>query len=137
MDPKHCRSVFLAALLAGAAIAAAGCGRDADSLSQAAGGNVDRATAAAAAAQGEASPLQTANMGPDTEITSRVRQALSARADLKSQQIFVDTADGVVTLSGAVDSTALRDQAKQIARRVTGVKHVIDLIAVKAGSATG
>ncbi len=135
MDPKHCRSFLLATLLVGAAIAAAGCGRD--SPSQTSGGNVDRATAAAAAAQGEEPPLQTANLGSDTEITSRVRLALSAQADLKSQQIFVDTADGVVTLSGAVDSTALRDEAKRIARRVTGVKHVIDLIAVKAGSATG
>lgn len=62
----------------------------------------------------------------DTMITAKVKAALLAEPGLKSAQIDVATNDATVTLSGTVDSGALRDRAKQIALATEGVKNVVD-----------
>jgi hyperosmotically inducible protein len=127
----------LAALVAGTVAATVGCGQD-SSPSQAGVGEVDRTTAATAAAQqGAEPPLRVGAVTADIDITAQVRKALFAETDLKTQQIFVDTENGVVTLSGAVDSAAQRDRAKKVAHGVAGVKGVIDAIAVRTGNPTG
>lgn len=60
----------------------------------------------------------------DTEITTRVKAAIFAEAGLKSLQIGVDTVNGVVTLSGTVDSTASSEKANSLGAAVPGVKEV-------------
>ncbi|WP_373988276.1 BON domain-containing protein [Duganella sp. BuS-21] len=55
----------------------------------------------------------------DEAITSKIKASL---ADLK--QVGVTTADGVVTLSGAVASTEVGTKAIQVASAVPGVKEV-------------
>jgi len=55
----------------------------------------------------------------DEAITSKIKASL---ADQK--QIGVTTADGVVTLSGAVASTEVGTKAIQVASAVPGVKEV-------------
>jgi osmotically-inducible protein OsmY len=43
----------------------------------------------------------------------------------------VDTTDGVVTLSGRVDSAAARERAVQLARETAGVRSVTDQLQVR------
>ena len=67
----------------------------------------------------------------DSEITTKVKAAIFAEPGLKSMQISVDTAKGVVTLSGSVDSQQSSDKAKSLASAVSGVKSVEDKLLVK------
>jgi hyperosmotically inducible protein len=67
------------------------------------------------------------NMGEyvaDTELTTRVKAALSNEPTLQAAEINVDTHRGVVRLSGFVSSTAAEDTAIAVARGVAGVKSV-------------
>jgi hyperosmotically inducible protein len=60
----------------------------------------------------------------DGVITTKVKSALLADDTVKGLDINVDTAQGVVRLSGMVDSQAQVDMATQIARSVEGVQDV-------------
>jgi osmotically-inducible protein OsmY len=60
----------------------------------------------------------------DAEITTKVKAAIFAAPGLKTLQISVDTINGVVTLSGSVDSPASSDLAKALASAVAGVSRV-------------
>ena len=60
----------------------------------------------------------------DGVITTKVKSALLADDTVKGLDINVDTAQGVVRLSGAVDSQAQVDMATQIAKGVEAVKDV-------------
>lgn len=60
----------------------------------------------------------------DTEITAKVKAAVFAEPGLRTLQISVDTVNGVVTLTGSVDSAASRERAKSLAGAVAGVKEV-------------
>ena len=70
----------------------------------------------------------------DTMITAKVKAALLAEPGLKSTQIDVATKDATVTLSGTVDSGAMRDRARQIALAIDGVKDVVDNMNLKSVS---
>ena len=70
----------------------------------------------------------------DTTITSNVKAALVAEPGLQSSQIDVTTKDATVTLSGTVDSAAMRDKAKQVALSTQGVKDVVDKMNLKSTS---
>ncbi len=67
----------------------------------------------------------------DSEITTKVKSAIFAEPGLKTLQISVDTAKGVVTLSGSVDSQQNSDKAKSLASAITGVKSVENRLFVK------
>ena len=69
----------------------------------------------------------------DAEITARVKAAIFAEPGLATLQISVGTVDGVVTLSGSVDSQQRSDTAKGLAAAVAGVKKVDNQLALKAG----
>ena len=60
----------------------------------------------------------------DGVITTKVKSALLADATVKGLDINVDTNQGTVRLSGAVDSQAQVDMATQIAKSVEGVQDV-------------
>jgi osmotically-inducible protein OsmY len=67
----------------------------------------------------------------DTQITEAVEQAIAQHPDLKApNQIYVDTRDHVVYLSGVVDNSLVTEHAEQIARQVPGVVRVVNTIAV-------
>ncbi len=68
----------------------------------------------------------------DSAVTAKVKAALLAEPGLKSLQIGVDTKNGAVTLTGAVDSAASRDRAKEVASSVAGVSTVVDQLTVKS-----
>ena len=60
----------------------------------------------------------------DTAITSEVKAKLLADDIVPSRKVKVETTDGVVQLSGTVDSQAQSDRAESIAKAVDGVKSV-------------
>jgi osmotically-inducible protein OsmY len=66
----------------------------------------------------------------DPGITTAVKAKLAADETVKAYQIDVDTARGVVTLSGAVETSTAKEQALLIARGTDGVQDVVDRITV-------
>jgi osmotically-inducible protein OsmY len=60
----------------------------------------------------------------DSVITGKVKAALVADPTTKAHQISVETFQGVVQLSGFVDSSEARSRATQVAKEVEGVKNV-------------
>ena len=68
-------------------------------------------------------PVQTA---ADATITAKVKTALGNDELVKARNIDVDTLRGVVTLNGSVGSTAEKERAITLAKRVEGVSDVRD-----------
>lgn len=66
----------------------------------------------------------------DPGITTAVKTKLAADDQVKAYQIDVDTNDGVVTLSGAVQTQMAKDRAVQLARETDGVTRVEDRLTV-------
>ena len=60
----------------------------------------------------------------DSEITAKIKAAFFAESGLKTMQISVETVQGVVTLSGSVDSQSHSDLATAMASAVSGVRKV-------------
>lgn len=60
----------------------------------------------------------------DSVITTKVKAAILHEPGLKSREINVETYDGVVQLSGFVNSQADINRAVELARSVKGVKSV-------------
>ena len=67
----------------------------------------------------------------DASITTRVKTALLNDLELGVRRIDVDTAKGVVTLSGVVDTPAERDKAIEIVRKLDGVRDVKSTLEVR------
>ena len=72
----------------------------------------------------------------DAGITTNVKTKLAADETVKAYTVDVDTRNGVVTLSGNVESATAKEQAIQIARQTDGVRDVIDQINVGEAAAT-
>ena len=66
----------------------------------------------------------------DTTITTRVKTAMLNDPNVGGLRIDVDTFQGVVTLSGRVESQAEKEQAIALARNVSGVTEVKDAMQV-------
>ncbi len=67
----------------------------------------------------------------DLKITAAVKSKLASGLGLSTvPDISVNSTDGVVTLSGPVDSAATRAKADSIARSVPGVTKVVDNLQV-------
>lgn len=67
----------------------------------------------------------------DAAITTAVKSKILMEKGLSSLDISVDTIDGVVTLTGDVESKALADKAGSVASQVKGVKRVDNKLLVK------
>ena len=57
-------------------------------------------------------------------LTGKVKSALAADVGLKTLKIDVDSAEGVVTLKGNVDSADTKRRAEATAKKVSGVTQV-------------
>ena len=122
------RTTFIAALVAGVAVVTTACGdRQPD---ERVGQKVDRSAEKVAAATDRATS-NVAVAADDTAITTKVRSAVFAEPGLSSLQIGVDTKDGIVTLSGVVDTTIMKERALQIGGSVDGVRSVVDKLEIK------
>lgn len=67
----------------------------------------------------------------DDFISDTVRQKLAADSLVKGGAIEVDVKAGVVTLKGKVQEGKQRDKADRIAKRVKGVKSVVNEIKIE------
>ena len=77
----------------------------------------------------------------DANVTASVKSALISNDATKARQINVETNDGVVQLSGFVDSAAAKSAAESTAQNVEGVKQVENKLLIRdanrsAGQAT-
>lgn len=70
----------------------------------------------------------------DAGITTKVKSKLVADGTVPASQIDVETKNGVVTLTGAVDRTIDKDQAILLARNTNGVRDVVDMISVSGNA---
>lgn len=70
--------------------------------------------------------------GPDdATITSGVKAKIAADSPALANAVTVTTVEGVVTLTGAVDSEAIKTKVEQDAKSVAGVKSVVNSLTVK------
>lgn len=74
----------------------------------------------------------TAGCGPtDAAIDTKVKTNLTADETVKPAQINVGVQKKVVTLSGTVDTSVVKERAVALARGTEGVASVVDQITVK------
>jgi hypothetical protein len=73
----------------------------------------------------------------DGGVTTKVKAKFAQDDLVKAHQINVDTRDGVVTLTGDVDTMAARQQAVRLARDTEGVTNVVDELRVEAAATSG
>lgn len=71
----------------------------------------------------------------DADTGTQVKANLTADATVKAAAIDVGVQKKVVTLTGTVDTSAIREQAVAVARKTDGVSEVVDQITVKERSA--
>lgn len=64
-------------------------------------------------------------------LTAKIKSKMALDDTIKGSRIDVDTADGVVTLSGTVGSERERQRALQLARETEGVRSVTDNLRVR------
>lgn len=66
----------------------------------------------------------------DAQITSEVEALLAKHPDLQPpNRVYVQTSDGVVFLSGKVNTPLQRDAAETVAKGTPGVRQVVNSIA--------
>jgi hyperosmotically inducible protein len=83
-----------------------------------------------------ASAQETTRTRSDAEITARVKTALIRNDETKARQINVETENGVVQLSGFVDSEQMKSSAAATAQSVSGVQEVRNELIVREGNRT-
>lgn len=127
----------LAAIILTASLAVFVTGCDRKPAEQSAGGAIDHAV--------EATKQETHDLGntieqkadqagqalDDTAITTSIKTKYFADDTLKGLDISVETVDGVVTLTGAVQNDDAKMLATTIAQGVDGVKSVNNQLTVK------
>jgi osmotically-inducible protein OsmY len=67
----------------------------------------------------------------DDTITDQVRIKLAGDAVVKGGALTVDCKNGVVTLGGIVDADKQKNRATKLAKKVKGVKQVVNNITLK------
>jgi osmotically-inducible protein OsmY len=70
----------------------------------------------------------------DDSISDYVRLKLSGDPDVKGGALDATCKAGVVTITGTVDTMRQKDKATKLARKVKGVKEVVNNLAVKEKS---
>ena len=74
---------------------------------------------------------QAQRLANDAAITARIKSKMALDEIVEALDIDVDTAGGVVTVSGNVASAAERERALQLARETQGVTSVVDRLSVR------
>jgi hypothetical protein len=67
----------------------------------------------------------------DSGVSSKVKTNLTADETVKAAQITVGVQDKIVTLSGVVDTQAVKERAVAVARATNGVSDVVDQITIQ------
>jgi hyperosmotically inducible protein len=71
----------------------------------------------------------------DDAINDQVRIKLATDVDVKGGALGVDVKNGVVTLTGKVEQEKQRTKAARIAKKVKGVKEVVNNITIQERTA--
>ena len=66
----------------------------------------------------------------DGEISTKVQVKLAEDTVVKGGGLTIDVKDGVVTLSGKVENPNQKSKAEKLAKKVSGVKSVVNNIVV-------
>jgi osmotically-inducible protein OsmY len=66
----------------------------------------------------------------DAEITSKIKARFIGDPDVKALDISVETEEGVVYLTGRVETQFQKDEAERIARETSDVRDVVNHIQV-------
>jgi len=125
---KKYRTVTVVFLML-SAIGLTACGKQGSGPAETVGKNVDQAAQTAGNAVDKAA-TNTGQALSDTAITSKVKAAILAEPGLKVLQVNVETTNGMVTLTGTVNSQRNSDKAVAIAGNVEGVKGVSNRLTV-------
>jgi osmotically-inducible protein OsmY len=96
-----------------------------------------KADAQRAAAEVKQAAARAGDQLADSWLTTKIQAQYFADDDIKARYINVSTRDGIVTLSGRVESPDAKDQALQIARNTDGVQQVQDRLAIGLEQAPG
>ena len=72
-----------------------------------------------------------ASQASDDKIYDQVRLKLVSDPDVKGGALDVQVKDGVVTLRGAVTSDRGKQKAERLAKRVKGVRSVVNELTIK------
>ncbi|HXT21077.1 MAG TPA: BON domain-containing protein [Thermoanaerobaculia bacterium] len=73
----------------------------------------------------------------DATLTAKVKAKLAADPEVTAYAIDVDTLEGVVTLSGRVESATESAEAEKLARGTEGVKSVVNRLTVGTAPVPG
>lgn len=82
----------------------------------------------------ETSEMESGGAVNDATLTARVKTSFISDPQVSALRIDVDTADGIVTLTGTVNSAAEKDAAERIARATSGVLDVVNSLQVAGAS---
>jgi hyperosmotically inducible protein len=130
------QSAFLLAVCMATATLTAGCNRQTPSTqdttssgSSTSGTSTSGATSSGGT--GTSAMSSAGNAVSDSVLTGKVKGALMADSDLKSTDISVETNNGEVSLTGALNNQAQIDRATELARNVGGVKGVQNRLSIK------
>jgi len=66
----------------------------------------------------------------DNEIDDKVRIKLAGDPDVKGNQLTVSVKEGMVTIQGKVESERAKNKATKLARKVKGVKNVVNELVI-------
>ena len=73
----------------------------------------------------------------DSGVTTKIKAKFAQDDVVKAHQINVTTREGVVTLTGEVDTMEARRQAVRLARDTAGVANVVDELRVDVAATSG
>jgi hypothetical protein len=73
----------------------------------------------------------------DSGVTTKVKAKFAQDDIVKAHEINVTTREGIVTLTGEVESVAVKQQAVRLARETAGVTEVIDELRVGVAATGG
>ena len=73
----------------------------------------------------------------DDEIYDRVRLKLASDPDVKGGALEVAVSQGVVTIRGKVDKEKARQKAEKLAKKVSGVKQVVNQLRIEKPGTPG
>ena len=74
---------------------------------------------------------QAQRIASNAAVTAKIKSKMALDDTVEAARIDVDTAEGVVTLNGTVESPAQRERAMQLARETDGVTSVIDRLTIR------
>lgn len=74
---------------------------------------------------------QAQRIASNAALTAKIKSKMALDDTVEAARINVDTAEGVVTLNGTVESPAQRERAMQLARETNGVTSVIDRLTIR------